>query len=231
MRPLAGAGGLAVLALAWAGVPAWLPHHPFTAHMTTHMAVVAIAAPFIALAVAGTRLDPVRAVPALFAPIPASMVELVAVWGWHAPTPHQAARTVIGAFVAEQATFLAAGLLLWLAVLGGDARALQWRRAAGVGALLFTSIHMTLLGALFALAPRTFYAAHAGATHHLSDLHLGGAIMLIVGGASYMSGGLAVLAALTRADGGDRARPVMDSAASRRRPRPRRGRRLRAGAG
>ena len=200
MCRLAAAAGFSVLALAWWVVPRVLAHHPFTAHMTAHMAVVAVAAPLVALAVAGTRLDPVRIVPALFAPIPASMVELVAVWGWHAPLPHQAARVSTAAFVAEQATFLLAGLLLWLAVLGGGAGERGWRRAAGVGALLFTSIHMTLLGALFALAPRAFYGAHAGAAHHLVDLHVGGAVMLVVGGASYLVGGLATLAAMTATD-------------------------------
>jgi putative membrane protein len=47
-------------------------------------------------------------------------------------------------------------------------------------------MHMTLLGALFALPPRPLYA-HAGS---LADQHLGGVIMLLVGGASYLAGGL-----------------------------------------
>jgi putative membrane protein len=56
----------------------------FWAHMTMHMTVVAVAAPLITLSLAGTRFDPVRGAPYLFPPIPASLVELIVVWAWHA---------------------------------------------------------------------------------------------------------------------------------------------------
>jgi putative membrane protein len=58
--------------------------------------------------------------------------------------------------------------------------------------LLLTSMHMTLLGALLALSPRPLYfhiAGFSGLTP-LEDQHLGGAIMLLVGGVSYLLGGL-----------------------------------------
>ena len=149
-----------------------------------HMGVVAVAAPLLALGVAGGRLDPVRNAPGLFAPIPASLLELVVVWAWHAPALHHAARHGTAGLVAEQGMFLLAGLLVWLSAFGGDA----WRRgnraAAGVVGLLLTSMHMTLLGALLALTPRPLYAhadGFAGLTP-LEDQHLGGAIMLLVGG-------------------------------------------------
>jgi putative membrane protein len=61
-------------------------------------------------------------------------------------------------------------------------------------------MHMTLLGALLALAPRPLYAH--GAEYHgltaLEDQHLGGAIMLLVGGVSYIAGGLALTVRLLR---------------------------------
>jgi putative membrane protein len=52
---------------------------------------------------------------------------------------------------------------------------------------------MTLLGALLALAPRALFvhaAAGPAAGSALDEQHLGGAIMLLVGGASYLVGGL-----------------------------------------
>jgi putative membrane protein len=65
-------------------------------------------------------------------------------------------------------------------------------------------MHMTLLGALLALAPRPLYihlheqaGGLAGLTP-LDDQHLGGAIMLLVGGVSYLSGGLLMTARLLR---------------------------------
>jgi hypothetical protein len=74
------------------------------------------------------------------------------------------------------------------------------RNAGGIVALLLTSMHMTLLGALLALTPRPLYS-HAGGFTGLSPLddeHLGGAIMLLTGGLSYLLGGLVLAAGLLR---------------------------------
>lgn len=181
--------GLAVLAALWL-VP-WERIVPgeLSAHMIVHMGVVAVAAPLLALGLAGGRFDPVRRAPTIFAPIQISVVELLVVWAWHAPALHHGARHSSLLFVLEQLSFLACGLALWLAAFGGEVRDRVDRRAAGIVALLLTTMHMTLLGALLALSPRALYehAGHAGA---LDDQHLGGAIMLIAGAASYLAGGL-----------------------------------------
>lgn len=193
--------GLLTLAGAWLGPLPQLARQAFAAHMTMHMAVVAVAAPLLALAVAGTRFDPVRRWPSWFPPIPISAVELVVVWAFHAPAFHHAARHGLAGLVVEQAAFLCCGLLVWLSALGGDPALRRERAGAGVTALLLTSMHMTLLGALLALTPRALYA-HAGQFPNLTplaDQHLGGAIMLIVGGVSYLAGGLWLTAGLVRA--------------------------------
>jgi putative membrane protein len=98
-----------------------------------HMGVVAVAAPLIALGVAGTSYDPVRQVPALFAPLPASIFELIVVWVWHAPALHHAARHSAVWLVTKQGMFLLSGLLLWLSACGGEVWRSGARRAAGVG--------------------------------------------------------------------------------------------------
>lgn len=167
---------------------------PFSAHMSLHMLIVAVAAPLLALAIAGGRFDPVRSRPRLFAPIPASFFELAIVWLWHAPAMHHAAQSSVWILCLEQTTFLAGGLFVWLAAFGGDALRGSSRTGAGVVALLLTSMHMTLLGALLALAPRPLYA-HGGP---IEDQHLGGAIMLVAGGLSYLLGGLWLMAILLR---------------------------------
>jgi len=190
MRPALLAAGLGTLSAAWLGpLPALAGQH-FSAHMTMHMAVVAVAAPLIALGMAGTRLDLTHRLPAVFSPIPTSMVELLVVWGWHAPVLHHLARTSTAGLVAEQGTFLASGLLVWLAAFGSEARHSGLRAGAGVVALLLTSMHMTLLGALLALSPRVLYAGAGHGPVALDEQHLGGAIMLGVGGVSYLAGGL-----------------------------------------
>jgi putative membrane protein len=105
--------------------------------------------------------------------------------------------------VLEQATFVLSGVLVWLSAFGGPPQARHERRAAGVVSLLLTSMHMTLLGALLALPPRPLYA-HPGHTgpepwlDALSDQHFGGAIMLTVGGVSYLAGGLWLTAQFLR---------------------------------
>src|SRR5690606_4715706 len=109
-----------------------------------------------------------------------------AVWGWHLPAAHVAAQTSAAASVAEQASFLGAGLLLWLAVLHPG------RQLAGAGGLLLTSMHMTLLGALLILAQRSLYpSAICGGP---ADQQLGGMIMLGIGTPIYLVGGLILTA-------------------------------------
>jgi len=201
------AAGVALLGILWLGPLPTLAQRHFSAHMTMHMGVVAVAAPLLALGAAGGRLDLARRFPRLFSPVPASAAELVIVWAWHAPVLHHAARSGAAALVTEQGMFLLAGLLVWMASLGGDARAGGARAGSGVVALLLTSMHMTLLGALLALSSRPLYAhTSGGGPAGLDDQHLGGAIMLLVGGLSYLAGGLGLSAALLKA----RARTVAE---------------------
>jgi putative membrane protein len=192
--------GIFALASAWLGPLPLLARQTFFAHMAMHMTVVAIAAPLLALGIASSSLDPVRRWPALFPPIPISVLELLVVWAWHTPALHHAARHGFAGLVAEQGSFLVCGLLIWLSAFGGGLAYRSERAGAGVAALLLTSMHMTLLGALLALAPRPLYphvAQFAGLTQ-LEDQHLGGAIMLVVGGVSYLGGGLWLTASLVR---------------------------------
>jgi putative membrane protein len=199
MRIVSLIAGAAVLATAWLGPLPALASHSFAAHMTIHIAVVAVAAPFLAMAIAGTGADPARAMPSVMSPIPLSMFELVVVWAWHVPAMHEAARDP-EMFALEQGSFLATGVLLWIAAIGGDAEQRRVRAGAGVAALLFTSMHMTLLGALFALARRPLFAhtTSDGISSSVTDQELGGVIMLLVGGASYLLGGLALIALALR---------------------------------
>lgn len=192
--------GCLTLAAVWLGPLPQLARQAFWAHMTMHMGVVAVAAPLLALGMAGGRLDPARHAPGLFAPMPAAALEFVVVWAWHTPVLHHAARHGTVGLLTEQGTFLLAGLLLWLSACGGAAQHRGNRGAAGVVGLLLTAMHMTLLGALLALTPRPLYA-HVGGSSGLTPLddhHLGGAIMLLGGGVSYLLGGLWLMVELLR---------------------------------
>jgi putative membrane protein len=200
MRPLLLICGVFTLVIVWLGPLPQLAQYSFSAHMTMHMAVVAVAAPLLSVGIAGGRFDPTRHAPGLFAPIPASVIELIVVWAWHAPALHHMARQSIPALVVEQGMFLLSGFLVWLSACGRDAVHRQNRIATGVVGLLLTSMHMTLLGALLALAPRPLYLHSDIYSEFISleDQHLGGAIMLLVGGVSYLCGGLCLMVGLLR---------------------------------
>ena len=227
--------GCIALAGAWGGPLPRMAGSSFSAHMTLHMAIVAVASPLLALGMSDTRFDPVKTRWAwLFAPVPASVIELIIVWAWHAPALHHAARHSSLGFFVEQSSFLIAGLWVWLSAFGGAARQairrpnpmrsedtadgvdaqglghvqraadersmIVQRRGAGVLGLLLTSMHMTFLGALLALSPRLLFQHHSGlgGLSPLADQHLGGAIMLVVGGIAYLAGGLWLTADVIR---------------------------------
>ena len=171
VRPLPAAMALVALAAAWSPLPeAVLP--PFADGMARHMALVAVVAPLAVLALPDLvrRLE----LPVLLG----AVLEFVVVWAWHAPALYARADASVLWLVAEQGSFLFAGLLVWAGAFGARSG------LAGAGALLLTSMHMTLLGALFTLARSDFCGAG------LAAQQLGGLIMLGVGTPIYLAGGL-----------------------------------------
>lgn len=176
--------GSALCLAAWTmGEP--LSLWPFADHMLRHMIVVAIATPLLALGLAPLGIG--AAIP----PLGAAVLEFLVVWGWHLSAAHAAAQTSAVWFLAEQASFFMAGMAIWLSVLAGG------RELAGVGGLLLTSMHMTLLGALLLLAPSPLYpAAICGS---LADQQVGGMLMLGIGTPVYLLAALALLARLLAA--------------------------------
>ncbi|WP_156842001.1 cytochrome c oxidase assembly protein [Novosphingobium aquimarinum] len=192
MKRAALIGGLALVPLGWT-----LSGLGMTGHMAAHMIAVAVAAPLLAFACTRSRFDPASRWPRLVTPMAMMLVELATVWGWHLPLLRAWTATSILVAAVEQASFLAAGMLLWSAVLHTPSR------AAGIGALLLTSMHMTLLGVLVGLAPRPLYghAMHAASPlglEALADQQLGGVVMLAIGAGSYLLGGLLLLGRLLR---------------------------------
>ncbi len=188
--------GTLALTLVWVWPLPGLSLPGFSSHMLMHMVVVAVAAPLLAFSVVGSRLDPYVLFRHQPSAILASMLEFVAVWSWHAPRLHHLARTQTGYLIAEQATFLSCGVFLWLSALGGNSERRRTAVFGGVIGLLLTSMHMILLGALLALAKRPLYGAHHGehaanwGWSTLLDQQVGGAIMVFLGAATYLTGGL-----------------------------------------
>jgi putative membrane protein len=202
MKALLILSGVAVLCAAWFGPLPGLARMSFTAHMAMHVSIVAIAAPLIAAGLLRTKLAGIHMPPVIFSPVPASLIEFFVVWTWHVPAVHHLARHSIGAFVAEQASFLLAGLLLWASALRRTTRG-EDGRGAGIVALLLTSMHMVLLGTLLTLATRPLYhstlSTGASESELLADQQIGGILMLLGGGLPYLTGGLYLVWGLLQA--------------------------------
>ncbi len=194
---LTGLVGAAVLIFAWAGPLPALVQESFAAHMWLHMLVVGVAVPLIAAWLA----PHIAITSALALPVVVSLLDFVVVWGWHAPALHHASRTEGWVLAVEQFSFFAASLLVWLVALSGRDRGNA--ALGGAMALFFTSMHMTLLGALLGLSPRPLYAHHhAGdgwlGLAPLADQQIGGVVMLAIGGVVYLVGGLVLMARVLR---------------------------------
>jgi putative membrane protein len=190
--------GLLVLAACWALIVVGMDTGSFSGHMLAHMGVVVIAAPLLAAGVAGTPFD-VTARFSWLSPLPASLLEFGIVWLWHAPVMRRFSEISFAAGVLEQALFLIGGFVLWSTCF----QYAQARRLSGVLALLLTSMHMTLLGVLLALAPRALYGTDDVTCLGVrltaeQDQQAGGVIMLLFGAIAYLIGGLTLLAGYLR---------------------------------
>lgn len=184
------ATGLLLLSWLWLGPLAEMARRAFSPHMILHLGVVVFAAPLIVVGL--IRVFPDRQVPQkpMAAALFASAFEFVVLWGWHVPALHEAAARWGSVFFVQQVSFLTAGLILWGTCLASaDRRSL----AAGVLAMLFTSMHMAMLGVLLVLAPALIYAPQfclgAFGLDPLQDQQFGGGLMAFLGALPFVVGG------------------------------------------
>jgi putative membrane protein len=181
--------GVGLLAALWLGPLPAMARVSFSVHMILHLAVMLAAAPLLALGAVRARAVPGRA-PWIAIAAGAAVVEMMVVWGWHAPTMHEAAALSPRIFALQQASFLGAGMLVWLPGLAAPGRG---GAAAGTLAMLLSFTHMSMLGVLLTLAPALVYAPElclgAFGLAPLEDQRLGGALMAVAGGLPYLAGG------------------------------------------
>jgi putative membrane protein len=189
---LLGCGAL-ILGLLWLGPLADASRRSFTAHMVLHLGVVAVAAPILSfgLLAALPRMQRLRS--PLLLGLAVSFAEMAVVWGWHLPDLHGAASFYDGVFAIQQASFLVAGLGLWLVSFADRSRAVS---GAGVLAMLLTFMHMSMLGTALAISPGLLYAPSVCqgvlGLGPLDDQRLGGVLMASAGGLPYLTGAIAL---------------------------------------
>jgi cytochrome c oxidase assembly factor CtaG len=218
LEALAFSGGWLALAIALVS-----PLHPlggvlFSAHMTQHELLMVVAAPLLVLgqpnvaaawALPRAWRQPASAwthAPAvagtwrwLGAPLNAWLVHALLLWTWHLPRLYEAALHSDTVHALQHACFLGSALVFWWVLL----RARMHGRGAAVGYLFGAMVVTGALGALLTVAPTLWYPSYARTTlawglTALDDQQLGGMIMWMPGGASYLLAALWLMAGALR---------------------------------
>jgi putative membrane protein len=166
-----------------------------SAHMAIHIAMMSIAAPLGAAALAAKLPGFFRHPASLWI---ATAAQLVLFWGWHIPSVQQAALASHALQAAMHATLLVSSFWFWCSVVCLPA-ADRWQ---GIAALLLTGKLACLLSALLIFAPRLLYGA-AGhlAGHgamHLDDQQLAGLLMISACPLSYLVAALVIAIQMIR---------------------------------
>ena len=128
-RQLSFAGGLLLLAIATVGPMDELGDDLVFGHMIQHTILTDEAALLLALGLTGPVLRPILSAPGLrhlrvlMHPVVAILLWIVVIYAWHAPPLYEAAAEHTLIHLLEHASFLGAGLVVWLALLGAVAEA------------------------------------------------------------------------------------------------------------
>jgi putative membrane protein len=190
----------------------------FSAHMTQHELMMVVAAPllvvgrpFVAYAWAlprpwrrrvgaWTRGGLVRRCwLVLTTPAVAWGIHAAALGIWHLPGPYEATLSGGTVHALQHLSFLATALIFWWAML----RPARGAEGQSVVYLFAVTLLTGALGALLAFAPDLWYPRYAATTgtwglSPLEDQQLGGIIMWVPGGATYLVAALALFAAWLR---------------------------------
>lgn len=149
---------------------------PAAAAMAVHILLMNLLAPAVALWCTGFR--------AVHGLVAATIVQLLLLWGWHAPPSLAAAMEWPSLHLAMGLSLTLAAVWFWLAVVTAAASR-PWR---AIASLLITSKVFCLLGVLLTFAPRSLYApmGHHHGTDPLADQQLAGLLMLLACPLSYL---------------------------------------------
>ena len=193
----------------------------FSAHMAQHELLMVLAAPLLVAARptrvalwslpeaarlrvgAAVRQRPVSSVwRFVSAPVIAFLLHGAAIWVWHVPTLYDQTLRSEAFHAAQHASFLVTALLFWWSILPASPAT---RNGPAVFSLFATALHTSILGALLTFSSSSWYPAYQATTgpwglSPLEDQQLGGLIMWIPGGVTYLVVALLAVARLLRDD-------------------------------
>ena len=117
-------------------------------------------------------------------PVLAAAVFCVTWWIWHLPGPFDAALHSPALYAAEVVSYLAIGLLLWLALLGTRPLAPAMAPMRTAALVVAVAAATTVLGLMRTFSPAVAYPAYLGPTHRLlsvvSDQQVGGGVLWVI---------------------------------------------------
>src|SRR4051812_97079 len=179
-------GGLALTALGS------LADDLFVAHMAEHLLLADIGALLLVLGLTGPVLAPVLRLPglrhlaALAHPVPAFALWAVDLIFWHLPGPHEAAVRHAGVHALQHTSFVAFGVLMWLALLGPLPKPAWFGNAARLVYIVAVRLTGALLANVIVFGGAPFYDVYAAGerAHGISpagDQAAAGAVMMVEG--------------------------------------------------
>ncbi len=154
--------------------------------MAMHIALMNVAAPAVAIALA-KRLGPISGAAFWFV----AALQLGLLWFWHLPAVQAGATTYAGGVLIMHGSLFVVALLFWAGVLQmrGPGR---WQAILG---LIITGKLSCLLAALLIFSPRFLYTSHHHATS-IEDQHLAGLLMITACPVSYVLAGIVIAASV-----------------------------------
>jgi putative membrane protein len=162
-------------------------------HMIQHTMLFDEASLLLAIGLTGPVLTPILTKPGikrlqvLMHPVAAVLIWLVIMYGWHAPPLYQAAEESELIHLGEHACFIAAGVMMWLALIGPFPKP-EWfgngARVIYAGTVHFSSMALANILMWSGTVLYPFYVAsdHAHGVAPLDDQSIAGAVLMIQGG-------------------------------------------------
>jgi cytochrome c oxidase assembly factor CtaG len=181
--------GMSMIVLATIGPMDELADNFVYGHMIQHTILLEEASLLIALGLTGPVLGPILTKPGfrrlrgLTYPLVAVAIWLVVMYGWHAPPAYQLAAENEVIHLCEHACFVAAGVLMWLALLGPFPKP-EWfgngAKAIYAGAVHFSSMGLANILMWSGTVLYPFYAAsdHAHGLDPITDQSLAGVVLM-----------------------------------------------------
>ncbi len=193
LRQISFSAGLLLMLIATVGPMDELADEFVFGHMIQHTILTDEAALLLAIGLTGPVLRPVLSAPGLrhlrrlMHPVVAICLWIVVIYAWHAPALYQAADEHPLLHVLEHASFLGAGLVMWLALLGPLPKPQWFGHIGKVGytaVVHFSSMGMAniLMWSGVVLYPIYVESDVAHGISPLTDQSIAGAILMIQGG-------------------------------------------------